>query len=280
MKKLYFLFMLFAIPMLIMAQQEVKMPEMNVVTKPTSKPKRKNQKTSTKITSNRDLVIKKLVDNMVFVEGGTFMMGATSEQESDADRDESPVHQVTLSSFSIGKYEVTQEEWETVMGSNPSKFKGTRLPVENVSWDDCQEFILKLNQLTGKKFRLPTEAEWEYAARAGNKKHGYKNAGSNDVESVAWYDGNSGEKTHEVGQKQANELGLCDMSGNVCEWCNDRYEDYSRSSQIKYSDSSYSSFRVLRGGSWASDARRCRVSNRINYTPKYRNHFLGLRLAL
>ena len=216
---------------------------------------------------------------MVYVEGGTFTMGATSEQGSEAESDEKPAHQVTLSSFSIGKYEVTQEEWEAVMGSNPSSFKGMKLPVEQVSWNDCQDFIRKLNQLTGKHFRLPTEAEWEYAARGGSKSRGYKYAGGNDIGSVAWYYGYSGSKTHEVGQKQPNELGLYDMSGNVHEWCQDWYGSYSGTSQTNPTGSSSGSIRVIRGGSWFFNARNCRVSNRNDYSPDSRDGNLGLRLA-
>lgn len=225
-------------------------------------------------------VIKQLEDNMVRVEGGTFTMGATAEQGSDADSDENPAHQVTLSSFHIGKYEVTQGEWKAVMGTNPSYIKGDNLPVENVSWDDCQEFIRKLNEMTGKNFRLPTEAEWEYAARGGNKSNGTKYAGGSDIGSVAWYDGNSGETTHPVGQKRANELGLYDMTGNVWEWCQDWYGSYSSSSQTNPTGSATGSYRVGRGGSWGINARFCRVSFRGRYSPDIRYGNLGLRLAL
>lgn len=168
---------------------------------------------------------------MVAVEGGTFTMGATSEQGSDARDNEKPAHKVTLSDYYIGQTEVTQALWEAVMGSNPSYRRGDNLPVEQVSWDDCQEFIQKLNQLTGKQFRLPTEAEWEYAARGRRKSRGYKYAGGNDIGLVAWYSGNSGYETHLVATKQANELGIYDMSGNVWEWCNDWYGDYQSSSR-------------------------------------------------
>ena len=217
---------------------------------------------------------------MVRVQGGTFQMGATSEQGKDAEDDELPVHSVTLSDYYIGQTEVTQELWEAVMGSNPSYFKGNnQCPVEDVSWNDCQEFIEKLNRLTGKNFRLPTEAEWEYAARGGNKSRGYKYSGSNNPDAVAWYDDNSGSKTHPVATKQSNELGLYDMSGNVYEWCQDWYGEYKSNSQTNPTGASKGSGRVLRGGSWNSHARYVRVSIRDASTPGYRNYSIGLRLA-
>ena len=225
-------------------------------------------------------VIQNLVSNMVYVEGGTFTMGATSEQGKDAYDDEKPAHQVTLSSFSIGKYEVTQEEWEAVMGKNPSSFKGAKRPVERVSWNDCQEFIRKLNTMTGKRFRLPTEAEWEYAARGGNKSIGYKYAGSDNLDRMAWYDSNSDNATHDIGQKSPNELGLYDMSGNVWEWCQDWYGSYSSNSQTNPSGPSSGSYRVYRGGSWFSRARNCRVSFRSYGSPGFADNLQGLRLAL
>lgn len=228
---------------------------------------------------SQEEILQNLINNMVHVDGGTFMMGATSEQGSDAYEDEKPAHQVTLSSFSICKYEVTQEEWEAVMGKNPSEFKGAKLPVEIVSWDDCQEFIRRLNELTGKQFRLPTEAEWEYAARGGSKSRGYKYAGGNDLGSVAWYCNNSGGKTHEVGQKQPNELGLYDMGGNVWEWCQDWGGSYSSSSQTNPTGPSSGSDRVCRGGGWFYDERTCRVSSRFKNTPSISFHSLGFRLA-
>ena len=217
---------------------------------------------------------------MVKVAGGTFQMGATSEQGKSARKNEKPVHSVTLSDYYIGQTQVTQELWEAVMGSNPSYFKGdNQRPVEKVSWDDCQEFIEKLNRLTGKNFRLPTEAEWEYAARGGSKSKGYKYSGSNNPDAVAWYGKNSGDKTHPVAQKQSNELGLYDMSGNVYEWCQDWYGDYSSNSQTNPTGASRGSDRVLRGGSRGSDARDVRVSSR-NYYGSYQYIFSGLRLAL
>ena len=227
------------------------------------------------------ITIKGVQFKMVRVEGGTFQMGATSEQGSDAYDNEYPVHSVTLSDYYIGQTEVTQELWEAVMGDNPSYFTGdNQRPVERVSWDDCQEFIKKLNRLTGKNFRLPTEAEWEYAARGGNKSKGYKYSGSNDADAVAWYYDNSGSKTHPVATKQSNELGLYDMSGNVWEWCQDCYGKYSSHSQSNPKGANTGSIRVLRGGSWFFKARSARVSNRFSFTPDYRNSNDGLRLVL
>ena len=220
---------------------------------------------------------------MVKVEGGTFQMGATLEQGNDLLDDVSPVHSVTLNDYYIGETEVTQVLWEAVMGDSLSQFKSNKNPVEQVSWNDCQEFIKKLNQLTGKQFRLPTEAEWEFAARGGNKSKGCKYAGSDDIDGVAWY----GEAwytggTHPVAQKKPNELGLYDMSGNVWEWCNDWYgEDYygeSPSSNPKGPSTGES--RVLRGGGWFSSESNCRVSIRIYYNPDNRGRKRGLRLAL
>ena len=216
---------------------------------------------------------------MVPVEGGTFTMGATSEQGSDAWDEEKPAHEVTLSDYYIGQTEVTQALWEAVMGSNPSDSKGDNLPVERVSWDDCQVFIQKLNQLTGKQFRLPTEAEWEYAARGGRKSRGYKYAGGNNIDSVAWCDGNSGNETHPVATKQANELGIYDMSGNVWEWCSDWYDGYQSSSQSDPQRPSLGSCRVNRGGSCYCNAGDCRVSYRFFGTPDFRYNDLGLRLS-
>lgn len=216
---------------------------------------------------------------MVEVGGGTFTMGATSEQGSDAWDEETPAHQVTLSDYYIGQTEVTQALWEAVMGSNPSDHRGDNLPVEQVSWDDCQVFIQELNQLTGKQFRLPTEAEWEYAARGGRKSRGYKYAGGNNIDSVAWCDGNSGNETHPVATKQANELGIYDMSGNVLEWCSDWCGDYTSSSQSDPQGPSSGLYRVIRGGCYYNFARNCRVSYRISNTLDYRSGYLGLRLS-
>ena len=218
--------------------------------------------------------------DMVRVEAGTFTMGATAEMEDPYD-DERPTHRVTLTNdYYIGKYEVTQALWKAVMGNNPSGFKGDNLPVEMVGWDDCQEFIGKLNRITGKKFRLPTEAEWEYAARGGNKSRGYQYSGSNNLSDVAWFLDNSGEMTHAVGTKQPNELGIYDMTGNVWEWCQDWYGAYSSSSQVNPTGANSGSSRMIRGGCWISGARGCRSSYRYDCTPGYRRNGVGLRLVL
>ena len=220
---------------------------------------------------------------MVDVEGGTFTMGATSEQGSDADSDEKPAHKVTLSNYSIGETEVTQALWQAVMGSNPSHFKGDlQRPVEQVSWNDCQTFIKKLNQLTGENFRLPTEAEWEYAARGGKSSKGYKYSGSNTIGEVAWYTDNSLSKTRSVKTKKPNELGIYDMSGNVYEWCSDWYSSsyYSSYSGTNPTGPSSGSYRVLRGGSWYDYAWYCRVASRGVSSPDYRSIYNGFRLSL
>ena len=216
---------------------------------------------------------------MVEVRGGTFRMGATSEQGSDADSDEKPVHSVTLNSYYIGKTEVTQALWKAVMGSNPCHFRGDNRPVECVSWNDCQEFIRKLNALTGQNFRLPTEAEWEFACRGGNNSRGYKYSGSNYIDNVAWYTANSG-NTHPVAMKLPNELGIYDMSGNVYEWCNDWYGGYASGAQTNPKGPYDGSRRVDRGGCWGGGPGFIRSSCRDFESPDYRSGSYGLRLAL
>ena len=230
-------------------------------------------------TSMPKVSLDDIMRNMVYVEGGTFTMGATSEQKKPDD-DEKPTHRVSLSSFYIGKYEVTQALWKAVMGSNPSHFEGDNLPVENVSWNDCQTFLRKLNAMTGKTFRLPTEAEWEFSARGGNWSRGYQYSGSNVLSDVAWYYDNSGSKTHNVGTKAPNELGIYDMSGNVWEWCQDWKGSYIGSAQTNPKGPSSGSYRVDRGGSWFNFAWSCRVACRYCHTPDYRYFDLGFRLAL
>ena len=237
---------------------------------------------SASVTPSQRAVLEKLIANMVKVEGSTFTMGATPEQGNDAYEYERPAHQVTLSDYYIGRYEVTQKEWQAVMGDNPSKFYGDNLPVDYVSWNDCQDFINKLNQLTGLKFRLPTEAEWEFAARGGKQSKGYKYSGSDNIGDVAWYTDNSDDESHQVGTKQPNELGIYDMSGNVFEWCSDWYGSYSSSAQTNPTGPSSGSYRVLRGGSWSAigGAWLCRVSYRGYDYPSSRDFNSGFRVVL
>ena len=243
-------------------------------------------------------------DEMVKVEGGTFTMGATAEQGSDYDSDELPTHQVTLSDYYIGKYEVTQQLWEYVMsysgtcadgssmsayasdvwlGSDPSSSYGVGdyYPAYYVSYYDIVDiFLPRLNKITGRTYRLPTEAEWEFAARGGKQSKGYKYSGSDNIGDVAWYYENSGSKTHQVGTKEPNELGIYDMSGNVWEWCGDWYGSYSSSAQTNPTGPSSGSTRVLRGGSWRHDAGYCRVSYRGHSNPSSRYYNRGFRVVL
>jgi formylglycine-generating enzyme required for sulfatase activity len=245
---------------------------------------------------------------MVYVQGGSFTMGCTSEQGHYCNSDEKPVHRVTVSDFHIGRYEVTQAEWEAVMGSCPSYFQtlgwedvaayiqrinehhGTAytvptraeweravLPVEGVSWNDVQEFIRRLNGMTGMNYRLPTEAEWEYAARGGSVGRGYRCSGSNATGEVAWYGYNSGGRTHPVGTRKPNELGIHDMSGNVWEWCSDRYDAYNRHPQVDPRGGVFGYSRVFRGGSWRCVVQRASV--RASGMPEERRNNLGFRLA-
>ena len=217
---------------------------------------------------------------MIAVAGGTFTMGATSEQQNPYDG-EKPTHTVTLSDYYIGETEVTQELWAAVMGSNPSRFTGNiQRPVEKVSWDDCQTFIRKLNELTGANFRLPTEAEWEFAARGGRNSRGYQYSGSSNIDEVVWYYDNSSYTTYPVKTKSPNELGIYDMSGNVDEWCQDWWGSYSSSSQTNPTGPGTGSCRVRRGGSWRSSAGDWRSANRSCSTPDDRSDYLGLRLVL
>ena len=217
---------------------------------------------------------------MVRVEGGTFAMGATPEMLEPYDN-ERPAHQVTLTkNYYIGKYEVTQHLWESVMGNNPSVFKGKTLPVESVTWKDCHEFIKKLNLVTGRVFRLPTEAEWEYAARGGNKGKGYQYSGSDILSDVAWWGANS-KQPHPVGTKLPNELGIYDMSGNVWEWVEDgkgEYQSTAQSDPIMINPRTFS--KMYRGGGFPNNERNCRSSVRIGDPFTAHASSLGFRLAL
>ena len=231
--------------------------------------------------NNKTIIDPKILDmNFVFVKGGTFQMGSNK-----GGNDEKPIHSVTIDDFYIGKYEVTQKEWKAVMDSNPSRFKGDNLPVECVSWNDVQEFLKKLNAKTIMKYRLPTEAEWEYAAKGGAStmlSNQYEYSGSDKIDDVAWYGANSGGRTHQVGTKQPNELGVYDMSGNIWEWCSDWYDsDYYFVSPSKNPQGSSSgSNHVDRGGSWNSNDSSCRAAYRLSNYPSSRYDFLGFRLVL
>ena len=223
---------------------------------------------------------------MVGVEGGTFNMGLLARFFDS----EENFRRVTLSGYSIGQTEVTQELWQAGMGSNPSHFTGNpQRPVENVSWNACQNFISKLNKLTGKNFRLPTEAEWEFAAGGGNKSQNYIFSGSNNIYDVAWFDENVRNRyssdspdygPHAVAMNKPNELGLYDMSGNVFEWCQDWYGPYNNGTQTNPTGPSTGSYRVMRGGSWIHGMDWCIVTNRTWDAPSFNEWYLGLRLAL
>ena len=229
---------------------------------------------------------------MVYVEGGDFMMGAISEQGSEGESDEQVIRRVKLDSYYIGECEVTQEQWVKVMGtsiqqqaskaaSSASYGIGADYPMYYVSWEDAQAFCSELSRMTGKAYYLPTEAQWEYAARGGKKADGTKYSGSWSIDAVAWYYNNSGSSTHPVKNKRPNGLGLYDMSGNVWEWCSDWYSDnYNVNDTNNPVGPSSGSYRVLRGGSWTSDARVCRVSCRGCHSPSSRSNIFGFRVVL
>jgi formylglycine-generating enzyme required for sulfatase activity len=230
--------------------------------------------------------IQDLLNDMITVEGGTFIMGSNDGHER-----EKPIHEVRLNTFQIGKYPITQAQWQAIMNHNPSRFKGAQNPVESISWNDTQTFIARLNELLDSKglssgYCLPTEAQWEYAARGGNKSKGYEYAGSNDIYEVAWYDVNSDRKIHPVGQKKSNELGLYDMSGNVWEWCQDEWHDSYRGApadgsawQDTVNEKSKTTLRVVRGGSWDSLPINCRVSSRLGDRDSIHYNYLACRLS-
>ena len=223
-------------------------------------------------------VIDKISIEMTLVIGGIYYMG------SNEDNDEKPIHKVFISDFYISKYEVTQKQWREVMDNNPSYFTGCdNCPVESVSYNDVLKFIKKLNQKTGKNFRLPTEAEWEYAAKGGAKNSGYKYSGSNSLSNIGWYKDNSGWRTHPVGKKHANELGIFDMSGNVWEWCRDTYDNnyYGTISDINPITIRYGNYNIVcRGGGWISENGLSRVNNRHFWHSTCSSSFIGFRLVL
>jgi len=221
--------------------------------------------------------------DMIAVEGGCFKMGCIPDRDGECQKDEL-LHEVCLSDFMIGKYEVTQAQWTAVMGANPSAFQSPPCPdcpVEQVRWDKIQEFLKKINEKTGLNYRLPTEAEWEFAARGGNKTKGYKHSGSNNPELVAWHKSNSKRKTHLVGQKEPNELGLYDMSGNVWEWCADATTSYAEGpAQNPIELARDGASRRLRGGSWSNNESYARLSNRLSDSPTNEYYSFGFRLSL
>jgi formylglycine-generating enzyme required for sulfatase activity len=246
--------------------------------KPTSK---NEEKTKIKNQNHPSTYTNEYGMEFILVEAGTFMMGANHD-DTEAKDDEKPAHQVTLTeSYYIGKYPITQAQWEKIMESNPSHFVGfNNCPVENVNWYDVQEFVRKINSKTGKMYRLPTEAEWEYVARGGKKSKGFKYSGGYDLNKVGWFYYNSFTKTQPVGSKQANELGIFDMSGNVWEWCEDWYGNYTPQSNTNPKGTISGNSRVLRGGSWNFSPQFCRVTDRRNCAPDLKLFNHGFRLVL
>ncbi len=234
------------------------------------------------ITKEQKLLIEDLINNMVEVQGDTFYMGAQNIDKSkpnydkEADADESPVHKLVLDDYYICKYEISQDLWQIVMNNNPSQFNNAKNPVEKVSYNDCIEFINKLNALSGLEFALPTEAQWEYAARGGNKSNGYKYSGSDIIDNIAWYGVEKSKNPHQIGSKKANEIGLYDMSGNVWEWCADNYVAY----PLEATNANSGEYYVIRGGAWNNDAKYCRISIRYFNRPDYSDANLGFRLVL
>lgn len=244
---------------------------------------------------NKVIKVGNVTFTMIYVEPGSFVMGATSDE--DYDEREHPSHQVTLTKgYYIGETEVTQALWEMVMGNNPSDFIGKDKPVDNVNWNDCQAFISILNNLTNSKFRLPTEAEWEFAAKGGNLSKGYIYSGSNNADDVAWYIVNSGDNilkdkiilfgnnnnnmTHDVKSKKPNELGIYDMSGNVGEWCEDGYATFSPGKQYDPKGPSLSKEKVKKGGDYRNPSKQLKTTFRVGFEPEFSINSYGFRLAL
>lgn len=221
------------------------------------------------VTKSQKNAITDLLKNMIYIEGGSFMMGS---DDNNADIWVKPIHMETVRSFWLNKYEMTQKLWQAIMGDNPSYFQGENLPVEQVTWDDCQDFIKKINRMTGLNFRLPTEAEWEYAARGGKNTLGYQYSGSNNIDEVAWYISNSNNSLHPVGTKKPNELKIYDMSGNVSEWTSDK-------SSANYSELRIGDY-IYRGGGYSFSENRCKVYDRLEYDSKFRAKGRGFRIAL
>lgn len=292
-KQILLIVLMMLVPLSMSAQKYKRKGHAKTTIKTRQKSKTNSRKSHLP-TVNLAAELQKLSQNMVKIEGGKFMMGATQEQEGEAEANESPAHRVKLNTFYMCKYEVTQALWTGVMKQQPAYFKGLDLPIESVSWDDCQKFIKRLNQLTGKHYRMPTEAEWEYASRGGKLSKKQTFSGSNNLLDVAWFDENSADSTHIVGSKQPNELGLYDLSGNVWEWCEDDFEPYTDDNidltknkhNAPASDATngansgeFRSGKVIRGGSWNRDLSACRTTKRDNYGPEFSNFAIGLRLV-
>lgn len=288
--KLMALFLL--LPLLAVAQiQHIQGPPVNNQSSQPQKPNKQKppKQNPTVATDYETFTVNGVSFNMVRVEGGTFIMGKNTGYDGD------PVHQVTLSTYYIGETELTQGLWEAVMGTTlrqqrakaknpewPIVGEGPNYPMYYISWNDCQEFVVKLRQLTGRQFRLPTEAEWEYAALGGNKSRGYLYSGSNTLDKVAWYSGNSNNNTHPVKTKLANELGIYDMSGNVVEWCQDYWNNYSAESQTNpiVKNGIEPDRVIIRGGDFGDSDRYCTTVVRVSTLTNVREYSEGLRLAL
>lgn len=237
------------------------------------------------VLSDTTVTVNGVSFTMISVKGGIFEMGAQNVDPSQPNYDEeawareAPVHLVTLSDYYIGETEVTQELWQAVMGGNPSHFIGAQKPVEQVTWNDCQTFVKRLNQLTGMNFRLPTEAEWEFAAKGGNESQGYKFSGSDNIDEVAWYSAD-GKKTRDVKNKLPNELGIYDMCGNVMEWCYDLFADYTSNHQTNPTGAISGTDHIIRGGCCLSNAAYCRMTIRSFFNAGGLSYGIGFRLAL
>ncbi len=268
MRNFNFFFFLF-FPLLLSAQNH------------TANSRRNPNERNDTLSAEQIAVFSRILDNMVFVDGGSFFMGRDDSKNLNK-HDNEPRHLVNIDPFFISKFEVTQDIWAVVMGDNPSAFKSELFPVENISWNDALEFIGKLNNLTGMDFRMPTEAEWEFAARGGKYSLDYQFAGSDFLKAVAWYKDNSQNSSHEVGKKRPNELGIFDMSGNVAEWCSDFYDfDYYKTAQTDNPKGPLNGLnKVNRGGSWLMEEIYQRVDARNVASPDERNPSVGLRLAM
>ncbi|MBX3239213.1 MAG: formylglycine-generating enzyme family protein [Chitinophagaceae bacterium] len=248
---------------------------------PASAQKIKKNKNKPTLEINAAAISRAFLDsielNMVWVTGGSFIMG-----DNMGEIDEKPAHEVVINGFAISKYQVTQRQWGVIMGNYESDYKICgECPIDNISWRDAQEFIRRLNLITGKHYTLPTEAEWEFAAKGGKDGKGYRFSGSDNIDEVGWHAGNSERHPHPVGEKEPNELGLYDMTGNMWEWCQDRYTKFYYEENIKYSPEgpSEGSGRVRRGGSWFTSARNCRTSARSSVKEDYKDNSITFRLA-